>query len=69
MDPTQFVIAGDSAGATLTSELAGLITNADYATSLGVTPGAREVSAINHVTENFPPTWISGGNGDGLTTT
>ncbi|MGC4105161.1 MAG: alpha/beta hydrolase [Thermomicrobiales bacterium] len=124
-DPDRIVIAGDSAGAQLTSQMAVLVTNPAYASELGITPSLRpdqlrgvmlncgiydmaafvgegdpparttaekiifwgvgttvwaytgvrdgdptamaQMSTINHVTANFPPTWISGGNGDPLT--
>jgi len=33
------------------------------------TPGGVQMSVINHVTKDFPPTYISGGNGDALTAT
>lgn len=117
VDPDRIVLAGDSAGAQLASQLATLVTNADYADLLGIRPalkpnqlagvvlncgvydlramaelsglfawgfkvslwaytGTRNWSAeysgatmstINFVTKDFPPTYISGGNGDGLT--
>lgn len=38
IDPDRIVIAGDSAGANLTSQLAVLITNPDYADLLGIEP-------------------------------
>ncbi|WP_022884608.1 alpha/beta hydrolase [Glaciibacter superstes] len=38
---------------------------ADFATSEAV----RQMSTINHVTDAFPPAYISGGNGDPLTET
>lgn len=116
-DPDNVVLAGDSAGAQLASQLATLVTNADYARSLDIQPalepkelrgvvlncgvydlstmrqtqwlnawgfnvalwaysGSREwestptgdqMSVIEHVTAEFPPTYISGGNGDSLT--
>lgn len=31
------------------------------------TPAAKHMSTIHHVTEDFPASYISGGNGDGLT--
>lgn len=117
VDPTRIVLAGDSAGAQLTSQLANIITNPAYAKQMNITPslsasalkgvvlncgiyemstllgqkgilgwgddvalwaytGDRdlassaaldEMSAINHVTSNFPATFISGGNADPLT--
>lgn len=38
IDPDRIVIAGDSAGANLTSQLATLATNADYARRVGIAP-------------------------------
>lgn len=38
IDPDRFVIAGDSAGANLTSQLAVLTTNPSYATEVGIQP-------------------------------
>jgi acetyl esterase/lipase len=117
VDPSRIVLAGDSAGANLASQLAVLTTNPDYAGLLGITPalhpdqlvgtilncgvydlnsmadldgivawgfkialwaytGTRNWSAsyagttmstIDFVTPEFPATYISGGNGDGLT--
>lgn len=125
VDPSRVVIAGDSAGAQLTSQLATLITNPQFAAEMGITPALRpdqlrgvmlncgiydmatfvgkndpparttlerllswgvgttvwaytgkkggapvamdQMSTINHVTADFPPTWISGGNADPLT--
>ncbi len=117
IDPTQIVLAGDSAGANLASQLAVLATNPEYADLLGIAPalapeqlagmvlncgiydvsgvadapgiggwgfreslwaylgdrdwptsvGANEMSTLDHVTADFPTTWISGGNGDPLT--
>lgn len=119
-DPEQVVLAGDSAGAQLSSQMAALITNADYAQSMHITPSLkasqligvmlycgiykmeslaepqpdlaklvswgdstsvwaltgtrdkaspaiRQMSAYYHVSEMFPPTFISGGNADPLT--
>ncbi|HEV2528755.1 MAG TPA: alpha/beta hydrolase [Thermomicrobiales bacterium] len=127
-DPTRIVMAGDSAGAQLTSQVAAMITNPAFANELGITPaiapeqlrgvilycgiydmgafldhdigdlaadrtpmvrllewgtqisvwaytGERDgdgpdlaqMSTIQHVTGAFPPTFISGGNGDPLT--
>lgn len=118
IDPGRLVIAGDSAGAQLTSQLANLITNPAYAASMTISPalkpeqlaavilncgiydiseiphspglggwgfrtalwgylgrkhwshtrGGREMSSLDFVTGAFPRTWISGGNGDPLTT-
>ncbi|MFG1784154.1 alpha/beta hydrolase [Rhodococcus oryzae] len=117
VDPQRIVLAGDSAGAQLSSQLAALITNPDYAREVGVTPALRpdqlrgvvlncgvydvrkvvglpgilgwamdqlvwsslgtkdfddsaavaQMSTILHVTGQFPPTYISGGNADPLT--
>ena len=117
IDPGRIVLAGDSAGAQLSSQLAALITNPAYAAEMGITPalapsqlkgvvlncgiyemtsligskgllgwgddismwaytGDRDLanspalaqmSSIRFVTENFPPTYISGGNADPLT--
>lgn len=117
IDPQQIVIAGDSAGAQLASQVAALTTNAEYADLLGITPaldsgqlvgsvlncgvydlramaelngiaawgfkialwaytGSQDwssaapgamMSTIDFATADFPPTFISGGNGDGLT--
>lgn len=117
VDPTQIVLAGDSAGAQLASQMATLMTSPDYAEIMSVTPaldadqivatvlncGVYDLSAlaalqgiegwglksamwayagkktwaegatgstmstIDWVTEDFPTTYISGGNGDGLT--
>ena len=117
IDPQRIVLAGDSAGANLASQLATLITNPEYAAGVGIAPalapgqlrgavlncgiydvsgipdvpglngwgfrkalrsylggrdwadsrGDREMSTLDHVTGDFPPTWISGGNGDPLT--
>ncbi|MCJ1708350.1 alpha/beta hydrolase [Microbacterium sp. VKM Ac-2923] len=116
-DADRIVLAGDSAGAQLASQLAALTTNADYAELLDITPALRAsqlagvvlncgiydvrsmddlngligwgfgsslwaytgtkdwsvesagatMSTIDFVASGFPPTFISGGNGDGLT--
>ncbi len=125
-DPDRIVIAGDSAGAQLTSQIANIITNPSYAAELGITPALKpsqlrgvilncgiydmatftdhsdmpdtflanllvwgtdtsvwaytgdrsdhstaltQMSSITYATSSFPPTWISGGNGDPLTNT
>lgn len=117
VDPTRIVLAGDSAGAQLSSQLAALITNPGYAREVGITPALRpdqlrgvvlncgvydvrrvvglpgilgwamdqllwsylgskdfddsaavaQMSTIRHVTGQFPPTYVSGGNADPLT--
>lgn len=117
VDPQRIVLAGDSAGAQLASQLAALVTNPGYADLLGIQPSLRPdqlagvilncgvydlrrmadltgivawgfksalwaytgtkdwsstyagatMSTIDFVTPEFPPTYISGGNGDGLT--
>jgi acetyl esterase/lipase len=117
VDTTQFVLAGDSAGGQLASQMATLITSTDYAEIMDITPsltadqvvatvlncgvydlaalaeldgivgwglkssmwaysGTRTwaedssgatMSTLNWVTADFPTTYISGGNGDGLT--
>ncbi|KAB1650513.1 alpha/beta hydrolase [Pseudoclavibacter endophyticus] len=117
VDPERIVLAGDSAGAQLASQLTVLTTNPEYAQLIGIEPalassqligtilncgvydmrrmadltgiaawgfktalwaytGTKDWSAtyagatmstIDFVTEDFPSTYISGGNGDGLT--
>ncbi|MFS0734156.1 alpha/beta hydrolase [Microbacterium sp. 1P10UB] len=117
IDPDRIVLAGDSAGAQLASQLAAMVTNPRYAHLVGVAPtiaprqlagiilncGVYDLSAmaelqglsawgfkvalwaytgtkdwsqqssgatmstLRFVTPDFPPTYISGGNGDGLT--
>lgn len=117
IDPERIVLAGDSAGAQLASQLAALTTNPDYAELLSIEPaldadqvvgvvlncgvydldamseltgigawglkialwgytGTQDwsqqasgttMSTIDFVTEDFPATYISGGNGDALT--
>ncbi|MGN6326707.1 alpha/beta hydrolase [Pseudolysinimonas sp.] len=117
VDPARLVLAGDSAGAQLASQLAVLMTNPEYAALIGMEPplgstqltgvilhcgvydlrrmasltgvaawgfksalwaytGTRNwsssyqgstMSTIDFVTSGFPPVYISGGNGDGLT--
>ncbi|MBO0981222.1 alpha/beta hydrolase [Microbacterium sp. SD291] len=119
VDPGQIVLAGDSAGGQLASQMATLVTNPDYADIMGIEPaiapaqlvatvlncGVYDLSAlaaldgligwgfkssmwaysgtrtwaedstgatmstIDWVTKDFPATYISGGNGDGLTWT
>jgi acetyl esterase/lipase len=117
VDATRMVIAGDSAGGQLASQLATLVTNPEYADLMDIEPalsadqlvgvvlncgvydlramadlpgiagwgfkvalwsytGTKDwaaespgatMSTIEFVTSDFPPTYISGGNGDGLT--
>lgn len=117
VDPTQIVIAGDSAGGQLASQMATLVTNPDYAEIMGIEPALKPdqlvatvlncgvydlaalarlegvvgwgfkssmwaysgtrtwaedstgatMSTVDWVTKDFPATYISGGNGDGLT--
>jgi acetyl esterase/lipase len=117
IDPDRIVLAGDSAGSQLASQLAGIISNPDYALLAGVEPAltneqlvgivlncgvydlqgmadldgivgwgfksalwaytgeqnwsdtaqATLMSSMDFVTSDFPATFISGGNGDGLT--
>jgi acetyl esterase/lipase len=120
IDPNKIFLAGDSAGAQLTSQMDALITNPAYAKEIGVTPALhpsqltgtalfcgiykmedlteadpslpklitwgddqvvwaysgtrnslspviRQMSTYYHVTEDFPATFITGGNGDPLT--
>ncbi|MEQ4564735.1 alpha/beta hydrolase [Paenarthrobacter sp. CAP02] len=117
VDPGRIVLAGDSAGAQLASQLTTLTVNPAYANLLGVQPALQKsdlaatilhcgvydlramadlngivawgfktslwaytgtkdwsatyagatMSTIDFVQKDFPPTFISGGNGDGLT--
>ncbi len=117
VDATQIVLAGDSAGGQLASQMATIMTSPDYAEILSIDPALEAdqviatvlncgvydlaalaalegiegwglksamwayagdktwaegatgstMSTINWVTEDFPTTYISGGNGDGLT--
>lgn len=119
IDRERIVLAGDSAGSQLASQLAVMTTSREYAHLLGITPALKPsqlsgvvlncgvydlgaladltgingwgfktalwaysgtknwsqtyvgatMSTIEHVTADFPPTYISGGNGDGLTWT
>lgn len=117
VDPSKIFLAGDSAGAQLSSQLAAIITNPEYAKHVCVTPALRpdqlrgvvlncgiydvanmvcgpgivgwgvdrslwaytgdrrfidsaaaeQMSTLHHVTADFPPVYISGGNADPLT--
>jgi acetyl esterase/lipase len=117
VDASQIVLAGDSAGAQLASQMATIMTSADYAEIMSATPALKAdqvvatvlncgvydlaalaaldgivgwglkssmwayagtknwaedssgatMSTVNWVTADFPTTYISGGNGDGLT--
>jgi acetyl esterase len=121
VDVEHVIVAGDSAGAQMASQIAAMVTNPEYAADVGITPslrpeqlrgailfcgaydasgvarhpramtntalrlftrtvlwaytGSRErdsavlqqMSTIDHVTHDFPPTFISGGNADPLT--
>lgn len=48
IDPTRIVLAGDSAGAQLTSQIGALITDPDYATQMSFTPvlSAQQVKGL-----------------------
>lgn len=117
VDSTRIVLAGDSAGAQLSSQLATIATSPDYARTVGIESALRpeqlravvldcgiyevtdmvggpgiigwgtaesvwaytgtkdiansaavaQMSTLRHVTDEFPPAYISGGNADGLT--
>jgi acetyl esterase/lipase len=120
IDANKFILAGDSAGAQLTSQMGAIITNPEYAHAVGITPSMKpsqlkglvlncgiymmdgltepnptlpkligwgddisvwaysgtkdfsdpvikQMSAYYHVTKDYPPTYISGGNADPLT--
>lgn len=124
IDTTRLIMAGDSAGAQITSQYAALVTNPAFASEVGITPSITpaqlrgvvlycgiydldafmekggvvtgfvggilswgshtaiwayagtkdtdskaltQMSTLSHVTAEFPPTYISGGNGDPLT--
>ncbi|GAB2654492.1 alpha/beta hydrolase [Prescottella soli] len=117
VDSNRIVLAGDSAGAQLSSQLAAIATDPGYARAVGIesalrpeqlrgvvlncgiyeitemvggpgivgwgadkslwaytgtkdltnSPAVAQMSTLRHVTENFPPTYISGGNADPLT--
>lgn len=117
VDTSRIVLAGDSAGAQLASQMTTIIVNPEYANLMGIQPALQKselaatilhcgvydlramadlngivawgfktalwaytgtkdwsatyagatMSTIDFVTPEFPPTFISGGNGDGLT--
>ncbi|WP_406249063.1 alpha/beta hydrolase [Microbacterium sp. M] len=117
VDASQIVLAGDSAGAQLASQMTTIMTSPDYARIMSITPALQAdqiiatvlncgvydlaalaaldgivgwglkssmwayagtknwaedssgatMSTVNWVTADFPTTYISGGNGDGLT--
>lgn len=121
IDTSKILLAGDSAGSQLSSQMATIITNPQYAADLDTTPAfkpeqlrgvilncgiymmdglvhpdptlpkiigwgddvsvwaytgtknfatspiIKQMSAYYHVTSQFPPTYITGGNGDPLT--
>ncbi|MFJ4209320.1 alpha/beta hydrolase [Paenarthrobacter sp. NPDC089675] len=117
VDTSRIVLAGDSAGAQLASQMTTLTVNPEYANLMGIQPALQKselaatilhcgvydlramadlngivawgfktalwsytgtkdwsatyagatMSTIDYVTPEFPPTFISGGNGDGLT--
>jgi len=117
VDASQIVLAGDSAGGQLASQMATIMTNSDYAAIMSIDPALKAdqvvatvlncgvydlaalaaldgivgwglkssmwayagtktwaegssgttMSTIDWVTADFPTTYISGGNGDGLT--
>jgi acetyl esterase/lipase len=116
VDPTRLVLAGDSAGAQISAQVAAMITNPDYARQVGVAstvdpaqlrgvalccgifdlaainpsssfknffkavgwaysgtrdyqhnqPFVATVSVTNHLTADFPPTFLTAGNADPL---
>jgi acetyl esterase/lipase len=119
-DTSKIILAGDSAGSQLSAQMAALITNADYAQEVGITPALKpeqlkgvvlncgiyrmeglthpdptlsrlvgwgddvtvwaysgtndfsdpvikQMSPYYHVTKDFPPAFITGGNADPLT--
>ena len=49
VDPEQIVLAGDSAGAQLASELAGITTNPSYATVVGITPALSPTQLVGMI--------------------
>jgi acetyl esterase len=65
IDPTRIALAGDSAGAQLTSQLATLVTNQSYATNMGIKP-ALSPTQIRGVVLNcgvYEVTTLLGGKG------
>ncbi len=116
VDSSRMILAGDSAGAQIASQVAALTVDPAYATDVEITPALRgdqligtilncgpydpalienesgltgwfvrtvawaylgtkdfddprveQATVVDHVTAQYPPTWISGGNGDPLT--
>jgi acetyl esterase len=120
IDANKFILAGDSAGAQLTSQMGAIVTNPEYARTVGVAPSLKpsqlkglvlncgiymmdgltepdpalpkligwgddisvwaysgtkdfsdpvikQMSAYYHVTKDYPPVYITGGNADPLT--
>jgi len=120
VDTNKFILAGDSAGAQLTSQMGAIVTNPEYARTVGITPSLKpsqlkglvlncgiymmdgltepdptlpkligwgddisvwaysgtkdfsnpvikQMSAYYHVTKDYPPVYITGGNADPLT--
>jgi acetyl esterase len=120
IDTNKFILAGDSAGAQLSSQMGAIVTDPEYARTVGITPSLKasqlkglvlncgiymmdgltepnptlpkligwgddisvwaysgtkdfsdpvikQMSAYYHVTKNYPPVYISGGNADPLT--
>lgn len=120
IDTNKFLLAGDSAGAQLSSQMGAIVTNSEYARTVGITPSLKpsqlkglvlncgiymmdgltqpdptlpkligwgddisvwaysgtkdfsdpvikQMSAYYHVTKDYPPVYISGGNADPLT--
>lgn len=49
VDPEQIVLAGDSAGAQLASELAAITTNPSYATVVGITPALSPTQLVGMI--------------------
>src|SRR5690606_25571039 len=46
IDPDRIVLAGDSAGGNLASQLAALVTNPDYADLMGIRPALRPAQLV-----------------------